>query len=243
MHSYAEDRSTNFGPGKPNEPLFVPAPLSTVRFFNDAPWLNVPRGRQARILVEPVPRFGGLLGGSAKQEDGPPKSKLAALAATRKKENQKVREAQQTPSSVALLDKLSLTSDKYESTSPPDQMNSNVNRFEGVSDPHPRTYSSWRHRDASPPPIVPKVRQPKSIVESNDVTKSPPAKTVPVASPSVFASAMFGPPAPDADHNMSLLESGLLASSNEANANFDAFAGPSPDDVVLKAQNSSKGLK
>ncbi|KAK2858477.1 hypothetical protein FQN49_004695 [Arthroderma sp. PD_2] len=53
-------------------------------FFRDSPWLNIPPHRKTDILIEPLyPRL-GLLGGSSSEKPGK-MSKLAALAAARKK--------------------------------------------------------------------------------------------------------------------------------------------------------------
>jgi elongation factor 1 alpha-like protein len=60
--------------------------FSTMDFFKDTPWLNVPIERQSVFIAPPYLR-GGLLGGSS---DKTPKiSKLQALAAARKKNAQR----------------------------------------------------------------------------------------------------------------------------------------------------------
>ena len=78
-----------------------PAPPSTAHFsaadfFRDCPWLNIPSHRKSEILIEPLyPRL-GLLGGAP--ENGGKLSKLAALAAARKKkEGEKAPSLSETP--------------------------------------------------------------------------------------------------------------------------------------------------
>ena len=79
----------------------VRLPAST--FFNDCPWFNIPEERRGEILVEPLHRHGGLLGGASSQGDGKP-SKLAVLAAARRKKGNEDQSGNSANSSVAILD-------------------------------------------------------------------------------------------------------------------------------------------
>lgn len=55
-------------------------------FFKDTPWLRIPRNRRGEIRIEPRFPGGGLCGGSSASSEGKAKgSKLSALAAARKK--------------------------------------------------------------------------------------------------------------------------------------------------------------
>lgn len=85
-------------------------------FFADCPWGKVPEHRKVDILVEPVHRSRGLLGGASK--DGK-MSKLAALAAKRRqKENTNpampTKSEEEAPQDdyAASLSKLTLSNDK-----------------------------------------------------------------------------------------------------------------------------------
>lgn len=85
-------------------------------FFADCPWGKVPEHRKVDILVEPVHRPRGLLGGASK--DGK-MSKLAALAAKRRqKENtnpaMSTKPEEEAPQDdyAASLSKLTLSNDK-----------------------------------------------------------------------------------------------------------------------------------
>src|SRR5947207_10758761 len=72
-------------------------PFSAAEFFRDSPWLNIPPHRKGEILVESLYPRGGLKGGSSSSSRTPPlntasgkMSKLAALAAARKKQTGKL---------------------------------------------------------------------------------------------------------------------------------------------------------
>ena len=219
-----------------------PTPFSAAEFFQDSPWLRVPENRRAQILVEALRHPGRLLGGSSRQEGGPPKSKLAALAAARKKENQNPKDAHLMTSSVALLDKLSLKSGKSAQPSQETRLASPADQAQ--TDSNAKRYQSRRRRSLTPPPTESVPSEPFPAKEIDPTIDSPSGRPVPTASPSVFAKAMFGPTVPGPDRGMDLVDFSLLALSNDdANADAEAFAGPSPDDIVLKAQSASKGSK
>ncbi|ODH49558.1 translation elongation factor Tu [Paracoccidioides brasiliensis] len=63
-----------------------PQPFSTADFFKDSPWLNIPAQCKADILIEPLYPPLGLLGGAP--EASGKVSKLAALAARKRKDNE-----------------------------------------------------------------------------------------------------------------------------------------------------------
>ncbi|KAL9103983.1 MAG: hypothetical protein Q9163_001045, partial [Psora crenata] len=229
--------------GSTDPPLFS-EPLSAADFFKDSPWLNVPRYRQAQILVEPCYPPGRLLGGSSRQEGGPPKSKLAALAAARRKEHHTAKNVHSSTSSVALLDKLNLKSDSPDSALLHNQDSTNKRIPQKTPDPNPRKYVSRQRRSPTPPHTDSQSRLTTSPAEAQNTAEITQAMIIPIASPSLFAKAMFGRPPPEPHHVTCLDPSRLLAMpSNEMNANGDAFADPSPDDVVLRSQSSSKGGK
>lgn len=64
------------------------------------------------------------------------------------------------------------------------------------------------------------------------------------ASPSTFASAIVGTSGPTVAEPSHLHSSGtdILKMYGQDNAELFDFAAPSPDDVVLNAQNTAKGL-
>lgn len=232
--------------------LSCSARLSAAEFFKDCPWLNVPQVRQGEILVEPLYPRGGLLGGSSSQANGRP-SKLATLAAARRqKENTKPSEGNMN-SSVALLDKLG----RKGAPRAPDRVARGQDEVPIPKDvTHPITNSACRKypvqrrasiEEARSESKRPELEPPKPIME--DPKKGDETTLVPVAPPSAFARTMFGLlTAPDPKNGCSALSDELAPHSHNPSyalpyrsmmdTESAAFTGPSPDDVVLKAQNS-----
>lgn len=232
--------------------LSCAARLSAADFFADCPWLNVPKVRQGEILVEPLYPRGGLLGGSSSQANGKP-SKLAALAAARRqKENTKPSEGNMN-SSVALLDKLG----RKGAPPAPGRIASRQDEVPVLKDVTPpitnlarRKYPIQRRAsigEARSESKSSELESPKLIMEDPKKSDDPPF--VSAALPSAFARTMFGlPTAPDPNNEVSASPKELnphsytlsyaLSYRSMMDTESDAFTGPSPDDVVLKAQNS-----
>ena len=227
--------------------------LSATEFFRDCPWLNVPKERQGEILIKPLYPRCGLLGGSLQQGNGKP-SKLAALAAARRrKENDKPLE-RTSNSSVALLDSLGWTR--------PSSTATNTARGQKEDAPKPQASSLSTHmsvvrkyptrrrastKDDEPDSSRLRLESPKPIV--NDTQDTPRPLAILAASPSAFAQTMFGLPSATSrgfDHLSVQKESSrrphvthyALPLTPMTITESSAFAGPSPDDVVMKAQNS-----
>jgi len=214
--------------------------FSVAGFFRDSPWLNVPKDRSGEILIEPLYPRGGLLGGTSKQ-DVAPKSKLAALAAARKKkENQKPNDGQIT-SSVALLDKLGgkpreqIPNLRKDSSS----IASRVTTCGQAINVQSRKYPVRQPKDVAPPHAE---QAPQVSLAAQDLLSEPEVKQAEpalVAAPSAFARAISGPFVELQEHAFTSLPH-YNVRNTERHTEFD-FAGPSPDDVVTKAQNS-KGI-
>lgn len=223
------------------------APLTAAAFFKDAPWLDVPVHRCAEILIEPLYPRGRLLGGSSVEGSGKI-SKLAALAAARKKkENDKSNDSDSKPAtkSVALLDKLSggsnvnkkaqnsLRQPGHHSDAP---VKSSV---EPVTSPRNRAYPTRKNRSPSPLAL-----SREEIRKPPEEALSPPHLPETIAAiPSAFAKTMFGVSADTEDPCVKTSQRAFnLPYEAEVNiTETSAFAGPSPDDIVTNAQNS-KGL-
>jgi elongation factor 1 alpha-like protein len=229
------------------------AHFSAADFFRDAPWLNIPLHRKAEIRIEPLyPRL-GLMGGSPQSEGKV--SKLAALAAARKKKESERKGTEKTtlshtedessrepkPGSLTLLERLSSTAGKEPRPSGLSAL-AKENRLANRS----------ARRRPSATVETPKEETILSTTlssEEKDLEKSPeeqPPTSVDLrASPSTFASIIVG----DGIHPTSTEPSHLSGKSfdvmrvygQDFTEVFD-FAGPSPDDVVLNAQSASKGL-
>lgn len=247
-------------PAFPAPNLSTEAHFSAADFFRDCPWLNVPVHRKADITIEPLyPRL-GLLGGAPK--DGKV-SKLAALAAARNKNKDDTKaEAPSDPSSKPqqeqpqatpkLLGTSSLTERLTRDPKPPKPSEGGGGSRRlgklGLS-----SSSSTQKKPQSEPPKAALKPEPVTIEQvaeekKDDPNEDPePREFVPNmrASPSMFASAIVGDAPKSKQTEPSHLHSksvDLLGIYGQNHAEPFDFAGPSPDDVVLNAQNTAKGL-
>ncbi|KAI3582369.1 P-loop containing nucleoside triphosphate hydrolase protein [Fusarium oxysporum f. sp. albedinis] len=187
--------------------------------FDDMPWMSVPEERQT-VFIEPERPRGGLLGGG----DGPPKmSKLQALAAARKKKTEEKKELERAERG---LERLSINESQKENQpilgqvhqapeptlqvkSPPKEESTEV---AAITDNHQKDIDST----------------PKGWFMDEDLPVM-----MPRATPSAFARTLFGSapskaPRPDEIFAMPYTSSPIYVA--------EAFAEPSPDDVVLAAQ-------
>ena len=205
-------------------------------------------------MIKPMYPRGGLPGGSPSQESSGNPSKLAALAAARrKKENDKPVEGGSN-SSVALLDKLgrngpfsaasTVRSVRKEQTTDGQNPSPLTHKLA------PRKYPSKRYAgldDSEPVVSKARVESPKPLDAAPGESSESPA--IPAALPSAFARTILGLPAAvsrdtdphcaleDSLHQLHMVDYALPHGSlTETESN--AFTGPSPDDVILKAQNS-----
>ncbi|KAF5666025.1 elongation factor 1-alpha [Fusarium heterosporum] len=186
-------------------------------FFNDMPWLNVPRERQA-VFIEPERPRGGLLGGG---EGAPKMSKLQALAAARKK---KIDEKKELEKAEKGLETLSVDDSGKENHPPLSQKRHRTQPTPQVKSPlsdieHKITIDDNKTQDVGPPSKGGLVYEDLPVVVSE-------------AAPSAFARTLFGS-APDKTQTP-----GVFAMPYTSSSSFvaQAFAEPSPDDVVLAAQ-------
>ena len=232
------------------------ATFSAKEFFQDCPWLNVPLHRRGEILVEPRHPPGRLLGGASTQ--GAPKvSKLAALAAARKrKENEKASGdgSKSVTTSVALLDKLHINSNSNVDTklnleeSRDFSRKTKIQATQATSQEPSKEVRKYPKKSAqafSPSPISyppsEETTDSLEVLEEQTPTIS--------ATPSAFARTMIGSfpsTLPSVATQKPLMSLDALFSSVCASGvimtDLDPFAGPSPDDIVANAQKSSKGL-
>lgn len=233
-------------------------PFSAAEFFRDSPWLNVPSHRKADILIEPLyPRL-GLLGGAP--ESGGKVSKLAALAAARKKKEAE-KASPETPDagnvtsaappgepksgSLSLLERLSGNGKEHKPTETGGGLRAltrgaRLGNRTGQGRPSLETHKPKEQPSATAAPSLPTEGPMNGRRE-----KQPPAPVDLRASPSTFATIIVG----DATRSTKTQPSHLPAKKfdvmevfgQDLTEAFD-FAGPSPDDVVLNAQSASKGL-
>lgn len=206
-------------------------PFSALEFFEDTPWFNVPQERLGHIVIESMRPRGRLLGGSGKP------SKLAALAAARRKAAQEDKAksgvaassnsadaARQTADPTAELDALHISSPHDSSRS---STGSVLQQPASVSSPPP---------SQSAPELGRQYREPmaasRAESEAGSVIRLLNVDDI-KAVPSAFARTMLG-------EDQGRMTEDNIESLRYLNAlpstNTDPFAGPSPDDVVLKAQ-------
>ncbi|KAL8845569.1 MAG: hypothetical protein Q9176_000205 [Flavoplaca citrina] len=196
---------------------------------------------------------GGLRGGSSGTGDGK-MSKLAALAAARKKkENDKhvSSDSQASNASVNMLEKLNTMTEDSETLGMRAPANFGRDTPSVQTKPlsinqsrkYPRKRGDLSLTATAGNDTPEEIATPAGGSE-NSVQEAIPQSN-PTASPSTFAKAMFGDTQDPLPSAMPPIQSLTLSSPRvlRANAKIDPFAGPSPDDVVAKAQNSSKGAK
>ncbi len=218
---------------------------SAADFFKDSPWLDIPIERRGEILIEPLYPRGGLLGGSSSQGTGKI-SKLAALAAARKKKDQGRSQdgsSGASNTSVALLDRLS---GKAKSTSetpgrPSSETQISKDRKQEPIPAHSDPLYSARIRKCSVPNEEEKVAE---VLETpaTEFQELKQLVVVPVAAPSMFAKVMFGMADAVYERQSKRMKRIIFALPQGPDAEINPFAGPSPDDEVSRAQQHSKGL-
>jgi len=183
-----------------------------------------------RIVAQERPPL-RLLGGSAPSGGKP--SKLAALAAARKKKEAEAKENASSANTTSLLDRLGSKALPQPTTGQDPQLLTSVTNTE-------RSYPIRKRKSPSPPPDAerrrpssPREQFPPELAKFQENHRS---------DPSIFARAMCGGrrSGPSLPSNFTHdLQSTLYGSHDHTEAN--PFAGPSPDDVVTQAQ--AKGLK
>jgi elongation factor 1 alpha-like protein len=197
-------------------------------FFADVPWGIIPSSRQSIMVHVPRSPNLGLLGGSSKP------SKLTALAASRKKQNEEKKrvetQASDADRAVNILDRLA----KKDTVT----TGSGKDSSEGA-----RTRFTAAFRAKSNVPVQPEVEEKREMVPVA-IAQDPP---LPIfkARPSIFAKALCGVEN-DSSGGANLDSIGLGNDSQimfnlpyTTSKNYikeDPFAKPSPDDVVLAAQ-------
>ena len=211
-------------------------------FFSDAPWLNIPPERLALIVKHPPKVHGGLLGGSS-QGLVAPKSKLAALAAARKKEKHDSKKENSIAGTASILDRLQRSSINSTAVGPQSlDGTSEVKQVGPGRVQNVRKYSARKRKQSLSPARQPKMQQTDSTHEPIQISEPlPEPKPIPKATPSIFAEVILG--ASSSRPPTSPLVSHYVQTMKETPADIRGFTGLSPDDKVLKAQGSSKGSK
>lgn len=204
---------------------------SLANFFDDMPWLNVPKDRQA-TFVEPLCPRGGLLGGG---EGAPKMSKLQALAAARKKKTEEKKEQDKTQQTEKGMSKLSLgDNSRKESRNPIQGL---AAKRQKLSEP---TATEPQHQIPTPNQSTAQMdghveeKEPSTDIKPSpwdelcpDVV--PPPRLV----PSAFARTLCGPAF---DRKPSRNDMFPMPYASSPAFRPEAFNEPSPDEIVLAAQ-------
>lgn len=235
------------------------AHFSAAEFFHDSPWLKIPSHRRADIIVEPLyPRL-GLLGGAP--ESSGKTSKLAALAAARKKkEGVKVKAATAAPSADSTVTDQAETSSAERKGTPLSLMErlSSSGKQQRPTEPASglralgkgtRSRAPAIQKQPSPDANNPPKKHDEPRLEEQRLKKMDSEKELPKpdirAKPSPFATIIIGgatrPMKTESSHLHSQNVDLMQVYGQDLTEAFD-FAGPSPDDVILNAQSSAKGL-
>lgn len=215
-------------------PISCEKPFVMADFWKEIQWFNIPEERRT-TFVEPLYPRGGLLGGNP---DAPPKmSKLQALAAARKKKAEEQKKASSQEEIAKPMASLTLSSSVNTERSVSGSSDRRETPFpQHAGKENSQSSSGLKRKDSSPHSKTPR---PSTLIVQVETPVEPLMEEpfVETAAPSAFAMTMFG---------------GDMASSRPTSAatfslpygdvriqSTDAFAGPSPDDVVKAAQ--SKG--
>ncbi len=213
-------------------------------FWKDMSWFNVPQERQATFIAPFQPR-GGLLGGSS--DAAPMMSKLQILAAARKKkagEQMKgagVEEVTKPMEGLSLCNITNATRTQGGSPQPASSPAPGTQQKE-----NPRMYPRLKRKDSSPHNKTPRPQTPAQEIEQPHSPPRQPKPKVETAAPSAFASTMFGGGHSSARQPAMSMFSLPLPMPKEDDKTVqptDAFAGPSPDDVVKAAQSKGSAAR
>jgi elongation factor 1 alpha-like protein len=193
-------------------------PFSAADFFKDCPWLKVPEHRRSEILIEPLYSRRGLLGGASSGKV----SKLAALAAKRRQKESEQQSASSVDVDAKSKDDYVASLAKLKVSQAP------KTKLDPGSDIH-----------SAPPDSTSATQAEQTLSEktkefSTDDKQSKPGEDLLLAqdlraAPSAFGSIMT-------NHDTAVgqaLETLFLTAPAAVPA---SFAGPSPDDIVTKAQ-------
>lgn len=177
-------------------------------------------------------------------------SKLAALAAASKKKASERNldvSSQSSNTSVALLDRLSRkVATKQNDNGTHQTLDLPVSEaLLGGQNPQPRKSTNIAEKRKRQISTLPQGAEPE--IKGLQIPSDPGAMyyglTIPLiapkASPSKFAKTMFGS---SGNWHRTPLQNSCYSAPRAPDTDFDAFAGPSPEDIVIKAQNSKSNF-
>ncbi|KAM7218102.1 putative glucose-regulated protein 78 of hsp70 family [Rhypophila decipiens] len=202
------------------------SPPSNSYYFRDMPWGNIPKHRET-VFIPPTMPQGGLLGGSGV----PPKmSKLQMLAAARKKKAEEKNAKENVEQTQARMSELSVDEKPVSKENIP--LSGGFSKRLKTSETTAAGRMPLADSERPRPELAD--RTPLEVTEPSKPSVEPEEKSVAEkAPPSGFALTLFGPTnvaKPALREVFTLPNVGLSPSI------LEAFAKPSPDDVVLAAQ-------
>lgn len=201
---------------------------SLAHFFADMPWGNIPEARRT-VFIKPRAPSGGLLGGSSA---GPKASKLASLAAARKRkagESTVVllpkNEDKQAATSKSQLDK---SPQKAPGNTAPKRAKTDVKDVTNKEDTIPKDYAKMDSAEPSATPFA--------GCQADGGSDEKPSSYM--AKPSAFAQVLcFKSASETPKPNLQPAYHPPWMAFTTPEALREAFEQPSPDDVVLSAQS------
>ncbi|RFU75795.1 elongation factor tu gtp binding domain [Trichoderma arundinaceum] len=213
-------------------------PRISPTFFDDMPWLDIPKDRET-LFIEPLLPPGGLLGGSS---SAPKVSKLQALAALRKKKTEEKKEGKRDQEKVTPIEKevtkLSLSDDKNKE---------NISLISKLKDQTMQHDEAAASSPMAPEGEISKGTNNNSLREHadsstvdehrtdvNTTSKEEESVASRGCAPSAFAQALFG--SVSEANQRPRQEFFQLPYTKSPLFQASAFLEPSPDDIVLAAQ-------
>jgi elongation factor 1 alpha-like protein len=197
-------------------------------------WFNIPFDRRT-VFIAPIMR-GGLLGGSP---EAPKRTKLQALAAARKKKA--LGEKNGSGSGTDDVGKPTVGLDIAQSTQNMNLSNSSTAAsFMAVG--KPRSYVELKQKNSSSAKKLPRAEEPVERELLQPEQDLPLLSVIEFTEPSAFASTIIGSRTETIYRQSSSSIFTLPSAFNPFLHSTDAFAGPSPDDVVIAAQSKGSAL-
>ncbi|KAJ4858667.1 elongation factor tu GTP binding domain-containing protein [Trichoderma breve] len=196
----------------------IEKPQISPTFFDDMPWLDIPRDRET-VFIEPLRPRGGLLGGSGA---APKVSKLQALAALRKKKNEEKKAQEKAVPLESEVTKLSISDTNKENIAQERATTSDNTGNSLGEDTSLPTITEYK------PDVDIKSEEAKPVIGHSHA-------------PSAFARTLFGSVS-EADETR---RRDVFAMPYTQSPSFlaNAFSEPSPDDIVLAARAKAKAPK
>lgn len=214
---------------------------SMADFFADMPWQNIPESRRT-VFIQPPRSRGGLLGGSSA---GPKTSKLAALAAARKRKAEEATLAIMPKREEKKVPKVE-TKSSHEDTHSKDSPRTGAHGQDPLLNnmQKEKTKEATRREDTHSESIHTQETEGTTPLPGSQTDGAPDDGTKSyMAEPSAFAQALFKSASETPRANVQHVYFPPWMAFTTPDALREAFEKPSPDDVVLAAQSQGSRFK